>query len=311
MARQAKARSAKSWRASTRPTKANWSLMRRLQFGLAVPAMRWPPGIGIVHQELAFCENLHGGGKSLPRAVARAGHICFARRNVASGAANISAAIRKPKKIDPDDNLSARCPSANSNWLQIAAAVSHGAHFDFRRSRRAACRRSERAFFELIKQLQQKGVTAIYVSHRMEEIYRLCDAITVLRDGQHVETKPAAELDRDDLVKMMIGRSLEAYFPGHLDAQIGEELLRVENLSSPGKFENISFRLRAGEVLGFAGLVGAGPHGNSRGVVWTRSAGDGPCLREWQTHAPAPSIGSHESSYRDGPRGPASDTAWY
>ncbi len=71
-------------------------------------------------------------------------------------------------------------------------------------------------------------------------------------------TKPAADLDHNSLVQMMIGRALEAYFPRHLAAVQGEELLRVENLSSPGKFENISFQLRAGEVLGFAGLVGAG-----------------------------------------------------
>jgi ABC-type sugar transport system ATPase subunit len=92
----------------------------------------------------------------------------------------------------------------------------------------------------------------------MEEIFRLCDAITVLRDGQHVVTKPAKEFQQGTLVQAMIGRTLDAYFPGHLEAKPGEELLRVENLSSPSKFENISFTLRAGEVLGLAGLVGAG-----------------------------------------------------
>ena len=172
------------------------------------------------------------------------------------GRRNISGTIRA--KIDPN-KLVGKLPVSQQQLVQIAAAVSHGARIlIFDEPTSSLSQIESEHLFELIKQLQQKGVTAIYVSHRMEEIYRLCDAITVLRDGQHVGTKSATELQRDELVKMMIGRSLEAYFPGHLDAQIGEELLRVENLSSPGRFDNISFRLRAGEVLGFAGLVGAG-----------------------------------------------------
>jgi ABC-type sugar transport system ATPase subunit len=92
----------------------------------------------------------------------------------------------------------------------------------------------------------------------MEEIFRLCDTVTILRDGAHVATRPIGELTQSSLVQMMIGRSLEEYFPSHIHAQIGQELLRVEGLSSPGKFEDLSFTLHAGEVLGFAGLVGAG-----------------------------------------------------
>ncbi|HET7747179.1 MAG TPA: sugar ABC transporter ATP-binding protein, partial [Vicinamibacteria bacterium] len=101
-------------------------------------------------------------------------------------------------------------------------------------------------------------VTALYVSHRMDEIFRLCDTITVLRDGRHVATRPADTLDRAELVRMMIGRPLEEYFPSHVSAQPREELLAVAGLSSPGRFRDVSFTLRAGEVLGLAGLVGAG-----------------------------------------------------
>jgi ABC-type sugar transport system ATPase subunit len=112
--------------------------------------------------------------------------------------------------------------------------------------------------YELLGRLRQQGVTAIYVSHRMEEIFRLCDTVTVLRDGRHVATQPTKTLDERSLVQLMIGRSLEEYFPRHVSAAPGDELLRVEGLSSPGKFSDVSFTLRAGEVLGFAGLVGAG-----------------------------------------------------
>jgi ABC-type sugar transport system ATPase subunit len=92
----------------------------------------------------------------------------------------------------------------------------------------------------------------------MAEIYRLCDTITVLRDGQHVATHPARELDESELVRLMIGRSLERYFPGHVTTTRGDERLRVTNLSRAGRFEDVSFTLHAGEVLGLAGLVGAG-----------------------------------------------------
>ena len=102
-------------------------------------------------------------------------------------------------------------------------------------------------------------MTCIYVSHRMPEIFRLCDTVTVLRDGRHVATRPTAAAAEADLVQMMIGRAVSEYFPRTREAAAqSEELLRVEKLSLPGKFEDVSFSLHAGEVVGLAGLVGAG-----------------------------------------------------
>ncbi len=98
----------------------------------------------------------------------------------------------------------------------------------------------------------------IYVSHRMPEVFRLCDRITVLRDGKHVGTLDRAEATPDSIVKHMIGRSIAAYFPHHLEKTPGEALLSVKNLSSPGHFRDVSFDIKAGEIVGFAGLVGAG-----------------------------------------------------
>jgi ABC-type sugar transport system ATPase subunit len=223
------------------------------RFGSPSDAMA--AGIGIVHQELAFCENLTvAENLCLGQLPARATFI--SRREMLRRATEYLGAIQS--KIDPTKLVGA-LPVSQQQLVQIAAAVSHGARIlIFDEPTSSLSQIESEHLFELIKQLQARGVTAIYVSHRMEEIYQLCDTITVLRDGQHVATKPAVELDRNSLVQMMIGRALEAYFPRHLAAEQGEELLRVENLSSPGKFENISFQLRAGEVLGFAGLVGAG-----------------------------------------------------
>ncbi len=89
-------------------------------------------------------------------------------------------------------------------------------------------------------------------------MFRLCDTVTVLRDGRHVATRPSSELSEADLVQMMIGRAVSEYFPRPRNTAQSEELLRVEKLSLPGKFEDVSFSLHAGEVVGLAGLVGAG-----------------------------------------------------
>jgi ABC-type sugar transport system ATPase subunit len=103
-------------------------------------------------------------------------------------------------------------------------------------------------------------VTIIYVSHRLPEVFALADRISVLRDGKFVGTidNVRAEKLEDRVIQMMIGRTLEQYFPQHLSASRGEVVLSVRGLSSPGKFANVSFEVRAGEILGFAGLVGSG-----------------------------------------------------
>src|SRR6185369_17063554 len=112
--------------------------------------------------------------------------------------------------------------------------------------------------YALLGRLRAQGVTCLYVSHRMPEIFRLCDRITVLRDGAHIATRASSDLDETALVQLMIGRRLDEYLPGHVSAAPGPELLRVDGLSSTGKFQDVSFGVRAGEVVGLAGLVGAG-----------------------------------------------------
>src|SRR5262249_56635288 len=123
---------------------------------------------------------------------------------------------------------------------------------------RRARRHEADRLYELVRRLVGSGVTAIYVSHRMEEIFDLCNTITVLRDGKHVLTKPTSEMTEASLVQSMIGRPLDEYLPEHVSTKAGDELLRVEHLTSPGKFKDVSLSLRAGEVVGLAGLVGSG-----------------------------------------------------
>jgi ABC-type sugar transport system ATPase subunit len=143
--------------------------------------------------------------------------------------------------------------------VQIAAALGTNAQVIIMDEPTSSLSVSEsERLFELLAHLKQRGITVIYVSHRMEEIFRLCDAITVLRDGRHVATEKISETNRDRVIHQMVGREVVFQTPQHLNRALGEELLRVENLSSPGKFENINFKVHAGEVLGFAGLIGAG-----------------------------------------------------
>ena len=109
----------------------------------------------------------------------------------------------------------------------------------------------------MIGRLRAEGLGIIYISHRMEEIFRLCDRVTVLRDGRYVATKPVAETDMRDLIGMMIGRDISDLFRKE-PAPIGDTVLEVKDLSKRGLLRDISFSVRRGEIVGVAGLVGAG-----------------------------------------------------
>lgn len=114
-----------------------------------------------------------------------------------------------------------------------------------------------RRLFEVIKRLRKEGKSIIYISHRMNEIFEICDDYIVLRDGRLISQGEISEVTRDDLVKMMVGRELKEHFP-YESSSPGEEILRVENLTVKGMFEKVSFVVRRGEVVGLAGLIGAG-----------------------------------------------------
>ncbi len=221
----------------------------------ADPSDAMDAGIGMVHQELAFCENLSVAENLCLGNLPRRGPFLSRSRMNERARKNLAAVHTA---IDPRRRIG-ELPVSLQQLVQIAGAVARGARIlVFDEPTSSLSQVEAYHLFDLIKKLQAQGVTSIYVTHRMEEIFRLCDTITVLRDGKLVATKPVAEVNEAALVQLMIGRSLEAYFPAHLKAKPREEVLRVENLSSPGKFESISFTLHAGEVLGMAGLVGAG-----------------------------------------------------
>ena len=110
--------------------------------------------------------------------------------------------------------------------------------------------------FATIRDLKSKGVSIIYISHRMEEIFDICDQVSVFRDGTFIESRPIEGVSHEELIRLMVGRTVENVFP-KVDCPIGEEVFRVEHLSGKG-FEDISFTVHAGEILGLSGLVGSG-----------------------------------------------------
>lgn len=111
--------------------------------------------------------------------------------------------------------------------------------------------------FSIIRELKEQHIGIIYISHRLDEIFEVADRVMVLRDGIHIGEEDPKTINRDKLIEMMVGRSLASEFPKH-DSVLGEERLRVENLVAGAKVRNVSFNVHAGEILGFAGLVGAG-----------------------------------------------------
>lgn len=111
--------------------------------------------------------------------------------------------------------------------------------------------------FECIEELKREDVAIIYITHKLDELFRIADDVTVLRDGQWIGTESASSLDTDRVISMMIGRELSNIFPKKF-VEIGEEELCVENLTREGVFQNVSFSVRRGEILGVAGLIGAG-----------------------------------------------------
>jgi len=212
-------------------------------------------GVAIVHQELAFCPNLSiAENLQLGTMPAKGGFV--ERGKLRERAQSLMSEIG----VDIDVNtLIAQLTTGQEQMVQIAAAVGINANiiiFDEPTSSLSV--NETKHLFDLIGRLKARGTTMVYVSHRMEEIFQIADTVTVLRDGRHVATEAIAETNRERLIRQMVGRDVLIQRPNHLDLKPGEEVLRVENLSSMGQFENVSFSVRRNEIVGMAGLVGAG-----------------------------------------------------
>jgi rhamnose transport system ATP-binding protein len=125
--------------------------------------------------------------------------------------------------------------------------------------------------FRLVRRLRDEGTAIIFISHRLEELFELADRVTVLRDGSYVDTRSMKDVTRDDLIRLMVGRTITNLFPKQ-DVKAGEVMLKVKNLARAGSFHDVSFELCKGEILGMAGLVGAGRTNVARAIFGVEPA---------------------------------------
>ncbi len=213
-------------------------------------------GIGMIYQEfnlapaLSVAENIFLG-----RAPRRAGLPLIDWRALERDAAALLAKVGI--KLDPRKPVR-ECSVAEQQMIEIAKALALDARVLIMDEPSATLTDTElAALFALIRDLRARGLGIVYISHRLDEIFAIGDRVTVLRDGRRIDTRPIAEVNRDSLIHSMVGRELKDEFP-KIAVPPGAERLRVENLTRRGVFENVSFTLHAGEIVGLTGLVGSG-----------------------------------------------------
>jgi inositol transport system ATP-binding protein len=213
-------------------------------------------GISMIHQELmpipdmTVAENIFLGREPTFK-----GTFIYSRKEICKMAIELFKQMEisiEPKARMKDLSV------AETQLVEIAKALSFKSDIVIMDEPTSAITdREVEKLFKLIRRLQNSGVSIIYISHKMDEIFQISDRITVLRDGQLIGSNKASELNKDLLISMMVGRELSSIYP-KLPTTFGEIVLEVRNLTKSKLFENISFFVRKGEILGISGLMGAG-----------------------------------------------------
>jgi rhamnose transport system ATP-binding protein len=241
-------------------------------------------GIGVVHQEclafdnLSVAENLFVGAHP-------------ARRGLVQWRTLRTQATAVLRDLDADfdaESPAGRLSIAQKHVMQIARALTHESRvLIFDEPTASLSQRECVELFRIVRKLRDAGCALLFISHKFDEIFELADRYAVFRDGVSVGSGLVNEVTSDELIRQMVGRPVGQLFP-KLDTTPGVELLRVENLSRAGEFEDVSFAVRGGEILGVYGLVGAGRtelaqvlfgiHAASSGTVTVASGGAGMAL---------------------------------
>ncbi len=211
-------------------------------------------GIGIIHQELnlipqlSVAENIFLGREF----VNRMGRIDWKRMY-----AEADALLKRLNLRFNSHKLVGDLSIGDQQMVEIAKVLSFKSQVIIMDEPTDALTDTETlSLFHVIKELKAQGCGIVYISHRMKEIFEICDDVTVFRDGQFIAERAVSDLTEESLIEMMVGRKLEDQYP-HLEQAPGDVRLKVENLSGPG-VHNVSFCLRKGEILGVSGLMGAG-----------------------------------------------------
>ncbi len=221
---------------------------------VGTPQLSQASGIGIIYQEfnlvpyLSARENIFLGQEP--------GRISFIPKRDESAKARALF-----ERIGVDIPIKAECCQlsvAHQQIVEIAKTLARDARIIVMDEPSAALSpRETRGLFRVISELKSHGIGIIYISHRLDEVFKIADRVTVLRDGEHIDTRPIADLTREKIIELMVGRSLEKEFPKR-QATLGQARFEVSNLQRGSQVRSVSFNIHAGEVLGLTGLVGAG-----------------------------------------------------
>ena len=224
------------------------------EVNISSPAMARELGIAMIHQELSselemsVAENIYLG-----REPGRFGLVDYQQLYRQTGELLEKLGIN----LNPKTKMK-QLRVADQQMVEIAKAISQNARVVIMDEPTSSITDKEvDSLFEMIRGLKASGVGIIYISHKMDEIFQICDEMTILRDGTYIDTFKASEIDEDILIRSMVGRDLGVQFP-KVNVQIGDPVLEVKHLTRKGQYEDISFKLHKGEILSFVGLVGAG-----------------------------------------------------
>ena len=212
-------------------------------------------GIAIIFQEptlfpdLTVAENIFVGVQPLKRCRR------IDRRRMRREAATVFDQLGV--RLDPD-RLARGLSIADQQLVEIAKALTTNARVIVMDEPTAALTITEVArLFGIVETLRARGTAVLFISHRLEEVFEICQRVTVMRDGRHVLTKPVEELTTESMIRAMVGRDMDALFP-KVATEPGEVVLEVDRLTREGVFTDVSFNVRSGEIVALAGLVGAG-----------------------------------------------------
>lgn len=212
-------------------------------------------GVTIIHQELSMlpnmtvCENIFLGNEKT------SGFGKLNKREMKMKSAEMLQRIGC--SVEPD-TMVGKISVGEMQMIEIIKAVSkHSKIIIMDEPTTALTDVETQKLFEVIEKLKSEGIAVIYISHRLDEIFQICDDVTVLRDGKHIGSAKVSDVTKDQLITMMVGRELEEQFP-YRKEETGKTVLKVENLSWKDKVKNVSFEVKSGEIIGFSGLMGSG-----------------------------------------------------
>lgn len=210
-------------------------------------------GIAVIHQELNMCRHLTVAENIfLGREIKKAGIVDFREQNRLAGELLKELSLN----IAPDTVLGS-LPVSKQQMVEIAKALSTDADIIIMDEPSSALtERETKELFRIIKDLKGMGKGIIYISHRLEELENIVDRVTILRDGKYIKTANFSDISISEIIALMVGREITEKYP-HEQTKRGKKIMEVKGIST-SEVQNISFELYAGEILGFAGLVGAG-----------------------------------------------------